>query len=179
MGEIASSRWAQPQVETATDHTHLVLAQDAKHGEPQLRLIAPADRAARVEFLEHRLGPLLGSRPLHPAHSRSPAVLLVISLLVVLAGCGGAANERHLSRSDYGADWPLTVESGTLRCEGAGAVVFKAGGTTYAVNGFANGMAEQHGWADVADIWADDASSDGGKKNIGRLIDDGLKLCPS
>ena len=26
-------------------------------------------------------------------------------------------NERHVRRADYGADWPLTVEEGILRCE--------------------------------------------------------------
>jgi len=97
------------------------------------------------------------------------------------AACVGtsstAANAQQVSSADYGADWPLTVDSGTLRCEGAGAVTFTADGTTYWVNGTAGGLADENGWADIEAIWADDPSGDAPKISIGPLIDDGLKLC--
>jgi hypothetical protein len=104
------------------------------------------------------------------------AVLLgVCGALVV--GCGSAKNARKVSQSDYNSTWPLTVSSGTLRCQGADEVTFTVGGTTYAVNGLAHGVASQHGWEDVRRIWADDPHDPSLKISIGPLIDDGLKLC--
>ena len=66
----------------------------------------------------------------------------------------------------------LTVDGGTLACEGAGAVTFTVGGTTYAVNGMASGNGQ---WPDIDPIWA--KGSDTPKKDIGPLIDRGLQLC--
>jgi hypothetical protein len=110
----------------------------------------------------------------------------LFSILVAVAGltaCGGstpsstASNERGVGRADYGNDWPLTVDSGTLRCEAPGAVTFTSDGTTYWVNGTAGNQAETRGWADIHAIWADDPSDPGLKIYIGTLIDDGLALC--
>jgi hypothetical protein len=83
-----------------------------------------------------------------------------------------SGNTEEVSRSDFGSNWPLTVESGTLACEGAGAVTFTTSGTTYAVNGMAQGMDQ---YAEIDPIWADEGG--GLKKNIGPLIDRGLSLC--
>jgi Protein of unknown function (DUF2511) len=100
-------------------------------------------------------------------------------LVLVLASCGSSTDADgdgggglEVSRADFGRDWPLTVKSGTLNCEGAGAVTFTTNGTTYAVNGLASGMDQ---WPEIDAIWAD--ASGGLKKNIGPLIDRGLKLC--
>lgn len=104
-----------------------------------------------------------------------------LALALVVAACGGStgeggggsdSNERAISRSDYGAEWPLTVERGTLRCEGAGAVVFVApDGTQYGVNGLA---AE---YEDIGPIWAANPTGMTPKMDISPLIDDGGKLC--
>jgi Protein of unknown function (DUF2511) len=87
-----------------------------------------------------------------------------------------------VSRTDYGNDWPLTVESGTLRCDPPSAVTFTTeNGTTYWINGTAASMADGNGWLDVEPIWADDPDPTYEgldlKINIGPLIDDGLTLC--
>jgi hypothetical protein len=102
-----------------------------------------------------------------------------IILALVLTGCGsygdGGGDEGgglEVSQADFGKDWPLTVQSGTLNCEGAGAVTFTTDGTTYAVNGLASGMDR---WPEIDPIWADEPH--GLKKNIGPLIDRGLELC--
>jgi hypothetical protein len=83
-----------------------------------------------------------------------------------------------VSREEFGGDWPLTVDEGTLNCEGAaevGAVTFTApNGVTYAVNGLAIG---QDRWPEIDAIWADNPDIPGTKKNIGPLIDRGLELC--
>jgi Protein of unknown function (DUF2511) len=93
---------------------------------------------------------------------------LLVSLVAASACSSSSGNSEEVSRADLGSDWPLTVDSGTLVCEGAGSVTFTVNGTTYAVNGLAEG-------ADIDPIWAD--SGDGLKKNIGPLIDRGLSLC--
>lgn len=87
-----------------------------------------------------------------------------------------AEGPLEVSRSDFGDDWPLTVERGTLACEEPSAVIFTTGGTTYAVNGMASGLADQRGWeAEIDPIWAEGEAAP--RKNIGPLIDRGLELC--
>ncbi|MGH3042597.1 MAG: DUF2511 domain-containing protein [Gaiellaceae bacterium] len=91
--------------------------------------------------------------------------------------------ERHprprstrITRSEFGDDWPFTVEEAELRGAGShgfGSVTIKVNGTEYALNGIAKG---QHRFEDVELIWADDLET-GAKKNIGPIIDRGLKLC--
>lgn len=83
-------------------------------------------------------------------------------------------NPGLITRADFGADWPLTVDEGVLTCEGAGAVYFTGEGTRYAVNGLAR---TQKDAPDIDPIWADDPSVEGLKKDIGPLIDRGLELC--
>ena|SRR5437660_8134727 len=87
-------------------------------------------------------------------------------------GSDVAGSSVQVTRADFGDAWPLTVDGGTLACEGAGAVTFTVGGTTYAVNGMASGNGQ---WPDIDPIWA--KGSDTPKKDIGPLIDRGLQLC--
>lgn len=95
---------------------------------------------------------------------------------MTLSACGGADPQtKQLGRADF-ADWPLTVESGTLKCEGSGGVgrvTIEVDGKTYAVNGSAKGDKAN---ADITPIWAAD-STPGLKKDIGPLIQKGLSLC--
>jgi hypothetical protein len=77
----------------------------------------------------------------------------------------------QITAAEFGRDWPLTVEGGTLVCEGpsaVGAVYFETEGTRYGVNGLADGT-------EIRPIWKD--AQHGLKKNIGPLIDIGLKIC--
>lgn len=88
-----------------------------------------------------------------------------------------AEPEGFISREMLGDEWPFTVESGVLACEGsggAGAVTFTADGTTYAVNGTARG---QGAGAEIDAIWAADPSIPGTKKDISVAIERGLALC--
>lgn len=104
---------------------------------------------------------------------------VAVALIGALSSCGGdASNEAHMSRAELGAEWPLTVDEGTVSCEGIGErlgqVYFTAEGTTYAVNGLAQGASDG---PDIDQIWADDPEMDGLKINIGPIIDRGLDLC--
>lgn len=97
---------------------------------------------------------------------------LLLSLLVLTGLCCGPAPEtRQVSTADFGDGWPLTVESGLLRCR-AGAVTFETGGRVYAVNGRA--MSDTRN-LDIGRIWA--PGFDTPKKSIGPLLAAGLALC--
>jgi hypothetical protein len=82
---------------------------------------------------------------------------------------------RWVTARQFGNDWPLTVRSGTLRCDDD-AVLFETGGRSYAVNGTAKTLT---GHPDIRPIWAANPRFDDPaiKKNIGPLIDAGLELC--
>ena len=98
------------------------------------------------------------------------ARLVLVALLVLGCGDGGY---HTISRADLGAAWPLTVDSGSLRCEPPGAVIFTANGTDYAVNG----AATSKGYADIGPIWADNPDPAIPKMDIGPLLDRGLAMC--
>jgi hypothetical protein len=109
------------------------------------------------------------------------AVLLVAGVFANSASAGGGS--RRVTRAQFGASWPLTVSSGTVGCTKPpfpGAVTFTTNnGTTYWLNGTAGDSASQHGWKDVHPIWAKVKHPlfPGERKDIGVLIDAGLKLC--
>lgn len=98
---------------------------------------------------------------------------------VFVAGCGSNGGEDEATKSigqeDFGKEWPFTVESGTVRCEGEGEVVFETGGKTYAVNGAAH--SQQPDLAPLTDIWADTESGNPPKVDVAPVIDAGLALC--
>ena len=97
---------------------------------------------------------------------------LILSLIVLTVfGCGPAPGTRQVSRADFGEEWPLTVESGLLRCQ-AGAVTFETGGSVYAVNGLA--MNNQQN-LDIGPIWASGVNTP--KKSMSPLVDAGTALC--
>lgn len=86
-------------------------------------------------------------------------------------------SEVKITKQEFGEKWPLTVDEGILACKGKGGfgeVIFKANGKTYAVNGIAMGTKK---YIPVDEIWANDPSASVLKKNIGPIIDRGLKLC--
>lgn len=103
-----------------------------------------------------------------------------VAAVIVLVGCSAPAatelvadpSTRRVTRADFGDDWPLTVESGTLSCQPGRAVVFLApDGTAYGVNGSAAD------YEDIDPIWAENPGGPGPKKDIGPLITAGLALC--
>lgn len=110
-------------------------------------------------------------------------ILALIGFCVLFGVCVAKISSGDHSTQDSFVDretyeafdlvWPLTVDSGTLNCSG-GAVTFETGGTTYAVNGTAK-AARDH--PSIDRIWADAPGELGLKKDIGQLIDAGLRLC--
>jgi hypothetical protein len=89
---------------------------------------------------------------------------------------GSGNDSKKISRADLGDDWPLTVDSGTIACDGSkgvGAATFSTGGKVYALNG----LAKSKGKAAFDPFWAADPKNPGAKNNIGPLIDRTLALC--
>lgn len=84
----------------------------------------------------------------------------------------GDSHTKHVTRSDYGSYWPLTVDSATIGCKGADPYA-QVGSIRYGLNG----TAQTDGYASPDPIWADDSSSPGLKVDIGVLRINALKLC--
>lgn len=85
--------------------------------------------------------------------------------------------ERTVSRADLGDAWPLTVESGTLRCKpflkDLHLLTFEAEGQVWALNGTAAGQ----GFPFIDPIWADNPEIAGAKINIRPLLELAQSLC--
>jgi len=112
---------------------------------------------------------------------------VVVILLLLGSSCNSGPDRRvpssrsaqpgFVSRAEFGDRWPLTVESGTLRCEPdyGTALVIVVGNVKYALNGRARGQIDQTGWRDSRELVRKD--QDGGLANVGPLIERGLALC--
>lgn len=113
-------------------------------------------------------------------------LLAVVLILLMRAACSNderqsaAPAERAIRQSNYGADWPLTVNSATLHCEVVRqtrrAVWVEVRGEKYGVNGTARGWLGETRWK-LHDIWRDDSDFPGNKVSVDPLIQDGLALC--
>ena len=97
---------------------------------------------------------------------------------------------KMVTSSDYGEDWPLTVDSARLCCR-ISAVWVEVNGKKYGVNGIAMPLLKKYGYVcpDLNEIWRDhpdkekwveasgtDGEALGWKVSIHRLIQDGLAL---
>jgi hypothetical protein len=80
----------------------------------------------------------------------------------------------EVSRAEFGDTWPLSVESGVLRCLEGRLVVFDADdGKTYAVNGTASGTKR---WPEIRELSVP-GEIEGMIKDLTPLLDRGLALC--
>ena len=105
--------------------------------------------------------------------------LLAVSVISGLAVCDGVRS-RWISHAEFGEAWPLTVESGVLRCVDPFSVVFVAYGRAYAVNGFAKNASTRDGerkYLDIRAILKDDPDPGIPKMSLGPLIEHGNCLC--
>ncbi len=101
----------------------------------------------------------------------------------VRLGDGGRAVQT-VSADEYGEAWPLTVQSGELRCvlpdparPGIQALVIVVEGRAYQLNGTASSWAGKMGWFDLGSIWRDNRAIAGTKIPISPLIQRAQSLC--
>jgi hypothetical protein len=118
----------------------------------------------------------------------------VVCGLLLAVGCGGENSQpvpsvapvapqvksAPVSEEQLKDQWPLTVSSGRVSCvlnSGGGKVVtfISLDGKEYSLNGTASGSGK---FLPIEGIWKPDPTNPPAKKNIGALIDEGLKLCP-
>ena len=67
----------------------------------------------------------------------------------------GSPRSIIIEKVDF-RDWPFTVESGKLWCDGSN-VLFATNGKVYGINGAGKSYIKKKGGAELAEIWAIDA----------------------
>jgi hypothetical protein len=72
----------------------------------------------------------------------------------------------NISQSEFGKRWPFATAQGSLRCEGAGAIILTVRGKDYAVNGMAGNR-----YPPIQAVTINPNS------DIGPIISRGLTLC--
>lgn len=104
-----------------------------------------------------------------------PALAILAAILAVgviwKAVAPGDSHTKHVSRSDYGTSWPLTVDSATIGCADGHDPYVQVDSTRYALTG------AEVGYASLDAIWAADPSTPGLKVDVAPLRADALKLC--
>ncbi len=100
----------------------------------------------------------------------------ILLCATLLTSASAFAATQEVSRAQMKADWPFTVDAGTLKCSG-GMVTLAVGKKTYAVNGTAKTKGRAIGWIDVAEIWQNNPAIPGSKLSISPVISKGLELC--
>ena len=139
-----------------------------------------ANRTVAIQWTERVIGEDMSTPPRKSILQSPVVLLLVVAALGAFAftifspppsyhrlGQPYLRSSLLVSRADFGADWPLTVESGVLSCIAPSSVVFEANGRMYAVNGAAK---SQTGLAAINAIWADNPSVAGLKKILPRSL---------
>lgn len=114
---------------------------------------------------------------------------ILLLLAIGIASCSSKQSFKEISKSEFGDQWPFTVEKGILECipqkkvdglpeNSMNAIIFTVGATQYAVNGAATAKAGENGYQEIIEIMRDDESIGGGAKmSIQPIIDEGLKIC--
>lgn len=97
----------------------------------------------------------------------------VIIGAIVLTGC--ASNSKYISAKDFNEPYPFTVD-GFLECDSAKAIVLKANGNIYPINGTAKTRYQTLA-KPLDEIWKDNPSIPGTKISVGEVISAGQKLC--
>jgi len=123
-------------------------------------------------------------RPKNTGWSEPKVFLLPLALLVVAGFLWHAASEpdtpkvhqKRVGRTDYPANWPLTITDGTLWCDSDGevSITVQNVGDAYGLNGSARADALNK---PIDLIWADDPHAPGLKMSLAPLIADAEKLC--
>ena len=101
---------------------------------------------------------------------------LLAALLLASCSSDKGFATLEVSRDDYGAKWPLTVDRGVLACEPGEVATFTTPqGRSYGLEGMAS---EGDATAGFRRIWAADREgSSQSRSDLSPLVDDALALC--
>jgi len=102
----------------------------------------------------------------------------------MLLGPTATHQELPVDAAMFGADWPLTIDAGTIVCEAlpsqfelSNVFFVDPAGVVYAVNGTAMGTSATYGWSDIDLIWKANPVTAGLKVDISPIISAGLDIC--
>ncbi|MCE8025240.1 DUF2511 domain-containing protein [Billgrantia aerodenitrificans] len=101
------------------------------------------------------------------------SIKLVLVMAFAMSYGQAFGSDLEVSRSEFGDTWPFTVESGVVACVDGQAAIFKSGGKSYQLNGFAR----SRGYAPIDPIWRDNPDIPGTKVSIGEMIRIALERC--
>lgn len=116
---------------------------------------------------------------------------VILMTAMLLGACTVAVPEQRLTASEFGSEWPFTVDTITVRCGDPQRrhVVFEAQGIIYALNGSARGSSQVRDgiWQDGDQVRKVDSSKAAQPDIFDRpyanlpvsFIEIGLKLCDS
>lgn len=103
------------------------------------------------------------------------ALLLVAATSVTLA-CSpdkGFGASRAVDAEDYGAAWPLTVETAVLNCSPEGLLLIQVDGRSFDLE--ASGIGDAH--PAFRRVWAEDPKRSNQRRDLGALVEDARELC--
>lgn len=80
----------------------------------------------------------------------------------------------YMSHDQYGDRWPLTVDSGEVRCVNGTHIIFVTDRWTFGVNGIARGSGK---YTAIESIWRKDPNIEGARMDMTPIISKGLSLC--
>jgi hypothetical protein len=101
---------------------------------------------------------------------------LYIGIISILLSALVACSDAEVTKADYGDDWPLTVESGVLKClddNGLALAIIEVNGVEYQLNG----AAKSRGYDDIDTIWSNNPNIPGTRVSLSPLIRKALELC--
>jgi len=102
-------------------------------------------------------------------------ICLILGVLISFSNNNKISSykEMEINKTQFGEDWPFSVNKGILSCEGQGIVTFIANKKIYAVNG----LADAARYKNIDEIWLNGKDSYQPKIGLGPIINEGLKLC--
>ena len=106
--------------------------------------------------------------------------IFITILFAVIISCTNNKT-RTFKKSDYGKNWPYSVNEIEVYCEGYKEIYFKAdNGKTYPLNGTAKGVSKNNfKISNIDEIWLANPDLPGTKIPYPQeFINDGLLLCP-
>jgi hypothetical protein len=127
----------------------------------------------------------MAEKPQSVAYRLLPLIVGVVGIAAVMyftrtpAPATPAATPRPaplVSRATIDATWPLTVDEGTIICNGD-AFLLRTNQGLYALNGTARGRMDTEGWKDIREITKSDPNNPSLILSVQPLVDRALDYC--
>lgn len=107
---------------------------------------------------------------------RMPRVLLLVAGISMTLACSpdkGFGESREVGAKDYGAKWPLTVETALLNCTPAGDLLIQIEGRAFGLEATTVRDADPA----FRRVWAENPDMSDERMDLAPLIEDARDLC--